>query len=275
MTDQANGVPLDRRAFTRAAAAAALTAGFGGEALAQTRPDGFAALRDKPVRIGMLIFPQMDQIDFTGPFEVLVRTPNATVEVVGSERGPFRDHKGLLLTPDKAIGAAGTYDLLVVTGGPGQQALMEDEPVLSLIRDQIAAGRLVFSVCTGALLCGAAGVLKGRRATTHWAAFDLLPYFGATPVDQRVVVDGPLVTAAGVTAGIDGAFKVVSLLRGDAAAQQIQLDIQYAPEPPFDAGTPRTAPRAVIQAVSARYKPLTDARLLTARRVAARLGLTG
>src|SRR5215472_4075295 len=113
--------------------------------------------------------------------------------------------------------------MLLVPGGYGQQQLMSDEEVLSLIRSHFTAGRLVFSVCTGALLCGAAGVLRGRQATTHWAAWNLLPYYGATPVRSRVVVDGNLATAAGVTAGLDAALVVASLLRGDEIAQEIQL----------------------------------------------------
>ena len=113
---------------------------------------------------------------------------------------------------------------------------MDDEAVLAWVRRQAAGAEIVFSVCTGALICGAAGLLKGRRATTYWAALHLLPYFGATPVERAVVVDGNLVCAAGVTAGIDGALKVAAMLRGDAAAETIQLYMQYAPEPPFNAG---------------------------------------
>jgi cyclohexyl-isocyanide hydratase len=114
---------------------------------------------------------------------------------------------------------------------------MEDEETLSFVREQAARAKLVFSVCTGALILGAAGLLRGKKATTHWAAFDLLKYFGATPVDERVVIDGPLVSTAGVTAGIDGALRVTALLFGEQKAQEIQLNIQYAPDPPFDSGS--------------------------------------
>jgi cyclohexyl-isocyanide hydratase len=195
------------------------------------------------------------------------------MHMIGTERGPFRDKRGLILTPELTLDEAPHLDLLEVPGGPGQQALMTNEPVLKLIRDHAASGRPVFSVCTGALICGAAGILKGRRATTHWASFDLLSYFGAIPVHQRVVADGNLVSAAGITAGIDGALTVASLLRGDATAQHIQLDIQYAPEPPFNAGVPETAPPEVLAAARAAYQPLTDARLKTAREVSVRLGV--
>jgi len=161
-------------------------------------------------------------------------------------------------------------DLLVVTGGPGQEALMQNDEVLAFIRTHHATGRPLFSVCTGALLCGGAGILDGRRATTHWSALDLLPLFGAVAVNVRVVLDDNLISAAGVTAGIDGALTVAALLRGVAAAQAIQLDIQYAPEPPFQAGSPDTAPAAVLTEVTNRFQALTDKRRQTANAFAAR-----
>jgi cyclohexyl-isocyanide hydratase len=229
----------------------------------------FEALRERPLEIGMLIFPNMDQIDFTGPFEVLARIRDAHVNVIGTQREPVRDCMGLTITPEMTLADAPELDVLHVPGGPGQEALMNDEPVLAFIRKHVNAGKPLFSVCTGALLCGAAGVLDGRRATTHWASFDLLPYFGAIPVRERVVIDGRIVTAAGVTAGIDGALRLAALLRGETAAQRIQLDIQYAPDPPFDAGDPATAPAEVLAAAAARNAPLIAARLATAQAFAA------
>jgi cyclohexyl-isocyanide hydratase len=160
-----------------------------------------------------------------------------------------------------------------VPGGFGQEALMEDAEVLDWIRRQATGARSVFSVCTGALLCGAAGLLKGRRPTTHWASFHLLPFFGAIPVNQRVVVDGNWVFAAGVTAGIDGALRLAAELRGDEAAQAIQLYMVYAPEPPFDSGTPETAPAAILAQARQSVQGITAQREQTARRVAARLGI--
>jgi cyclohexyl-isocyanide hydratase len=280
MTDQREDLNPSRRAVVQLAAVG-LTAGLsttmGGKAAAETAietvPEAFAPLRDKPLNVGVLMFPDMDQTDVTGPLAVLSRLPNAKVHVIGTERGPFRDKRGLILTPEMTLDEAPYLDVLQVPGGPGQQALMNNEPLLAFIRDHAASGRPLFSVCTGALICGAAGVLKGRRATTHWASFDLLPQFGATPVRERVVVDGNLVSAAGITAGIDGALTMASLLRGDAAAQGIQLDIQYAPEPPFNAGVPETAPPEVLAAAKAGYQPITEARLKTAREVAVRLGI--
>ncbi len=223
--------------------------------------------------VGFLIYPGMDQIDFTGPFEVLSRIPNATMHVLAKEKTPLRDVKGLILTPEKTLSEAPLLDVLVVTGGHGQQALMDDQQVLSFITKQADTGRYIYSVCTGALLCGAAGILRGRRATTHWSAFGLLHYFGAIPTDERVVVDGRFISSAGVTAGIDGALVIASLLRDVRTAQEIQLNIQYAPKPPFQSGTPETAPPEVCEAALAKYREITEAREATARRIAARLGI--
>jgi cyclohexyl-isocyanide hydratase len=157
------------------------------------------ARQTKHLTIGALIFHRMDQIDFTGPFEVLSRIPNSTIHAIAKTKSPIRDIQGLILTPEVNIAEAPELDVLLVPGGYGQQQLMNDEEVLALIRNHFATGRLVFSVCTGALLCGAAGILRGRQATTHWSASNLLPYYGAVRVRSRVVVDGNLVTAAGVS----------------------------------------------------------------------------
>lgn len=228
---------------------------------------------DSSLNIGIIIFPRMDQIDFTGPFEVLSRVPGASVHALWKEKSPLRDIKGLILTPERTLAEAPPLDVLVVPGGPGQEALMEDETVLSFIRDRAGHARYVYSVCTGALICGAAGLLKGVKSTTHWASFDLLKYFGAIPVDERVVLDGKHLSAAGVTAGIDGALKLAALLRGDRAAQEIQLGIEYAPAPPFDSGTPKTAPPEVLESSRAAVRSLTKAREATAKRIAAKLGV--
>jgi cyclohexyl-isocyanide hydratase len=231
------------------------------------------ARQDKHLTIGALIFPRMDQIDFTGPFEVLSRIPNSTIHVISKTNSPVRDIQGLVLTPEMSIAETPQLDVLLVPGGHGQQQLMNDEEVLSLIRNHFTAGRLVFSVCTGALLCGAAGILRGRQATTHWSTWSLLPYYGAIPIRSRVVVDGNLVTAAGVTAGLDAALVVASLLREDAIAQQIQLSIQYAPNPVFHSGTPETAPVEVLQAFNESYSAISASREAEARRFAAILGV--
>ena len=228
---------------------------------------------DRHLEIGSLIFEGMDQIDLTGPFEVLSRLPNATYRLYGTDAGPARDIMGLRILPDATLAEAPPLDILHVPGGRGQEALMEDAAVLAWLRRQAAGAHAVLSVCTGALLLGAAGLLRGRRATTHWASFHLLPLFGAEPVDARVVMDGNWVFAAGVTAGIDGALRLAAELRGEAVAQGIQLGMAYAPEPPFDAGTPESAPPAVLAQARAAMAAITAQREQTARRIAARLGI--
>lgn len=225
------------------------------------------------LRIGSLLFEGLDQIDLTGPFEVLSRIPDSDYRIYSLDGGPVRDVKGLRLAPDAAIADAPDLDVLHIPGGFGQEALMENAAALDWVRRQAAGAQIVFSVCTGALICGAAGLLRGRRATTHWASFHLLPLFGAIPVDERVVIDDKFVFAAGVTAGIDGALTVAAKLRGQAAAESIQLYMQYAPEPPFDAGTPARAPAAVLAAARTGVAGITAQREATARRVAERLGL--
>jgi cyclohexyl-isocyanide hydratase len=226
------------------------------------------------LRIGALLFEGVDQIDLTGPFEVLSRVPDSEYRIYAKTASPVRDINGLKLTPDAALAEAPQLDVLHVPGGAGQEALMDDSEVLGWLSRQVAGGSRVFSVCTGALLLGAAGLLKGRRATTHWASFDLLPYFGASPVDERVVADGNMIFAAGVTAGIDGALFLAAELRGKEAAEVVQLAIAYAPEPPFNSGRPDTAPPAVLAAAERSVAALAARRKQTARRIAQRLGIT-
>jgi cyclohexyl-isocyanide hydratase len=228
---------------------------------------------DIHLHIGSLLFEGIDQIDLTGPFEVLSRISNSTYRIYGKTAEPVRDLRGLRLTPDAALSDAPRLDVLHVPGGFGQEALMEDDEVLTWLERQAGGARSVFSVCTGALLCGAAGLLRGRRATTHWASFHLLPLFGAIAVNERVVVDGSWVFAAGVTAGIDGALRLAAELRGDDAARAIQLHMVYAPEPPFDSGTPETAPPAVLENARRSVANITAQREATARRAAVRLGI--
>ena len=229
--------------------------------------------RDTHLQIGALVFEGVDQIDLTGPFEVLSRIPNSTYRIYGKSAETVRDLRGLRLTPDAPLAEALQLNVLHVPGGFGQEALMDDAEVLGWIAEQAAGAHSVFSVCTGALLCGAAGLLRGRRATTHWASFHLLPFFGAIPVNERVVVDGNWVFAAGVTAGIDGALRLAAELRGDDVAKAIQLYMVYAPEPPFDSGTPATAPAAILAQARQSVADITAQREATARRIAARLGI--
>src|SRR5580698_6546086 len=229
---------------------------------------------DVHLQIGSLLFEGLDQIDLTGPFEVLSRIPNSTYRIYGKTADPVRDVRGLRLTPDAALADAPPLDVPHVPGGFGQEALMEDAEVLDWIRRQAAGKCSIFSVCTGALIRGAAGLLKGPRATTHWSAFHLLPFFGVVPINERVVVDGAWVFAAGVTAGIDGVLRLAAKLRGDEAAQAIQLHMVYAPEPPFNSGTPETAPAAIVREARKAVADITARREATARRIATRLGLS-
>lgn len=227
----------------------------------------------RSLQIGSLLFEGLDQIDLTGPFEVLSRLPGATCRLYAKSLSPVLDVRGLRLLPDAAIAEAPQLDVLHVPGGFGQEALMDDHETLFWIAQQARGARYVFSVCTGALLCGAAGLLEGKRATTHWSAHHLLPYFGAIAVGERVVIDGNLVSTAGVTAGIDGALRLAALLRGDDTARAIQLYMQYAPEPPFDSGSPDRAPANVLAGVRHTFEAITLQREATARRVAQRLGI--
>ncbi len=271
---------FSRRTFAESMVAGLALSSLGKIAKAETPPSSAAsssseqsASSAKHLIIGCLVFPRQDQIDFTGPFEVLSRIPNSTVHVIGKTKEPVRDVMGLILTPEMAIADAPLLDLLLVSGGLGQQALMEDQEVLSLIKNQADSGRWVMSVCTGALLCGAAGILRGRRATTHWAAWDLLHYYGAIPTKARYVIDRNYISTAGVTAGLDGSMKIASILRSDADAKEIQLEIEYAPDPPFHSGTPETASPEVIRAFFAKYGQVKKSREAEARHFARKLGI--
>jgi cyclohexyl-isocyanide hydratase len=221
------------------------------------------------MRIAALIFPDIDQMDLTGPFEVLSGIAGAEIHLVWKETGPVRDYHGLVLTASATLETnLDPLDVLLVPGGPGQVPLMEDEKVLSWIRARASQARYVLAVCTGALTLGAAGLLQDRRATTHWNSTHLLPYFGAITEDARVVVDGNLITTGGVTAGIDGSLHLAALLSGEETAQRIQLAMHYAPEPPFASGDPAEAPKPVYESVLEAYAPLTEKRLAVAQRLA-------
>lgn len=233
---------------------------------------------DRHLQIGSLLFEGLDQIDLTGPFEILARIPNSTYRIYAARPDPVRDVRGLRILPDATLAEAPRLDVLHIPGGQGQEALMRDPAVLGWVRQQVAGASHVLSVCTGALILGAAGLLVGRRATTYWNAVHLLPFFGAEPVDARVVIDRDTenrtwVFAAGVTAGIDGALRLAADLRGTEAAQAIQLRMEYAPEPPFDSGSPRTAPPDIVAATRAGAADLTARREATARAIAAELGI--
>ena len=202
-----------------------------------------------PLTVGLVMFPNLTQLDLTAPYEVFNRMPHTNVLLLASSVAPVRTEWGLALTPDATFSDAPELDVLCVSGGWGVNAALEDANLISFLRERGEEARYVTSVCSGALLLGAAGLLKGYRATTHWMSAELLAFFGATLVAERVVVDRNRITGGGVTAGIDLALVIAWNLFGAEIAQQIQLAIEYDPAPPFSSGSPRTAPAAVRDAV--------------------------
>jgi cyclohexyl-isocyanide hydratase len=218
--------------------------------------------------IGLLLFPRLTQLDLTGPFEVFAKMPDATVHLLWKSTEPVTAETGMRILPDTTLAECPKLDVLCVPGGPGVSAMMEDAEVLAFLRDQAGRVRFLTSVCTGALILGAAGLLRGKRATTHWASHDLLAAFGAIPTKGRVVRDGNLITGGGVTAGIDFALTVVAEIAGPAVAQGIQLQIEYAPAPPFNAGSPETAPADVLANTRQRGATMRAAREELVARIA-------
>jgi cyclohexyl-isocyanide hydratase len=222
-------------------------------------------------QIGFLLFPQVQQLDLTGPYDVFASMPDARVHLVWKDQASVTSSSGLVLTPDCSFATCPQLDVLCIPGGSGVGALMEDEATLAFIRRQAAGARFVTSVCTGALVLGAAGLLQGRRATTHWAFHQLLEPLGAIPVQDRVVRDGNLLTGGGVTAGIDFALTLVAALADPQQAQAIQLQLEYAPAPPFDAGIPASAPPEILALARQRAAGSLAQRTQIVARVAARL----
>ena len=220
------------------------------------------------MNVGMLVFPDMTQLDFTGPYEVFAQLPKCEVKVIARSLQPVSAKGGLRFLPDTTMAEAPPLDLVFVPGGPGASALMEDREVLEFLRRHAEKAKYVTSVCTGALVLGAAGLLKGYSATTHWASLGLLPVFGATALPDRVVTDRNRITGGGVTAGIDFALTVAAEVAGPEAAKRIQLLIEYNPAPPFACGHPSTAEPAIVEGLRSMMAPLQAARLEQARRAA-------
>jgi transcriptional regulator GlxA family with amidase domain len=204
------------------------------------------------MEIALLVYDEMAPLDAVGPYEVLRNVPGWEVKVVSSSRGEVRSENGSLgLVADHELTEVATPDIVLVPGGWGSRRLMRDEPTLEWLRAVDQGTRWTTSVCTGALLLGAAGLLEGKRATTNWLVLDALRQFGAEPIGGRYVVDGKVATAAGVTAGIDMALHLVSLEAGPEIAQAVQLGIEYDPDPPFDSGSPQKAPAEIVELVRA------------------------
>ena len=217
------------------------------------------------------VYPHVTQLDFTGPHEVFSRLPGARCILASSTGGDLEADGGLVFARVQRLADVERCALLCVPGGFGTIAAMEDQELLAQVRRLAGTARYVTSVCTGALVLGAAGLLKGKRATTHWAWRDALPAFGATPESARVVRDGNVFTGGGVTAGIDFALTVLAEVAGAAFAQSVQLRIEYAPDPPFNAGRPELAPVQVLATAQARYEEVRSARDAAVQRAAARL----
>jgi putative intracellular protease/amidase len=207
------------------------------------------------VDIAILLFDRFTALDAVGPYEVLRNLPGATVTFVAKEVGPVRTDSGALaITADKAIRDVPSPDIVVIPGGPGQSDFMDDEEILGWIRSVHETTQWTTSVCTGSLLLGAAGLLQGLEATSHWLALEQLPALGATPTLLRVVEQGKIITAAGVSSGIDMALRLAAHIAGDDVAQMIQLGIEYDPQPPFDSGSPEKAPAALVELMRSRSR---------------------
>lgn len=224
------------------------------------------------IRIGMVLFPGLTQLDLTGPAEVFLRVPGAEVAFLWKTLAPVRSDRGLGLVPSMTFADCEGLDVVCVPGGPGQIELMEDEETLGFLRRVAPGCRLVTSVCTGSLVLGAAGLLAGYRATSHWSSIDQLALLGAEPVAERVVRDRNRITGAGVTSGIDFALVVAAELCGEAVAREIQLQMEYDPAPPFAGGSVRSASAALVAEVAGKIAPFIARRRAATERAAARLG---
>jgi len=204
--------------------------------------------------IGFVIFPNLTQLDFTGPLQVLSRLPQSATRIVAKSAAPVPSDCGLGLVPTHTFASCPPLDLICIPGGSeGVADIINDSETIEFVRQKAGAAKYVMSVCTGAFVLGVAGLLKGRRATTHWAYTDLLPLVGATHEKARVVKDDNVITGGGVTAGIDLGLSVIAEIAGETTARRVQLGIEYDPAPPFDSGNPDKAPILKSELLSARY----------------------
>jgi cyclohexyl-isocyanide hydratase len=224
-----------------------------------------------PLQIGLLVFPRVTQLDLTGPVQVFSSLPDAKIHLIWKCLEPVPSDSVLTLMPTTTFADCPKLDVICVPGGSGTDELLEDEEVLGFLHKQATGAKYVTSVCTGSLLLGAAGLLRGYRATAHWSAMEMLALFGATPTRTRVCIDRDRITGGGVTAGIDFALMLVSMLFDRATAEAIQLRLEYNPAPPFNSGSPETAPAEVLALMRERIAPAQARRLTTAKRAAARM----
>jgi len=204
--------------------------------------------------VGFVLFPDLTQLDLTGPLQVLARLPQSRIIVAAKSQNPIPSDCGLSLLPTHSFANSPPFDLICVPGGvKGVIGAIGDRETIDFVRRQAAGAQYITSVCTGAFVLGVAGLLQGRRATTHWAYTELLPLLGAKHEKARIVRDGNLITAGGVTAGVDFGLCVVAEVAGETTARTIQLGIEYDPAPPFDSGDPERAPKSIKSALSERY----------------------
>ena len=225
-----------------------------------------------PIAIGILIYPNLTQLDATGPAQVLARVPGATLHMIWKTRDPIPTDAGFAIVPNTTFADCPQLDVICVPGGGGQVALMTDPETLDFLRRQAAGARYVTSVCTGSLVLGAAGLLKGYRSACHWAWRDMLADFGAIPVAERVVRDRNRISGGGVTAGIDFGLTVAAELAGEEIAKSIQLVLEYDPHPPFDSGSPEKAGPERVQRLRERLAPMLESRRKANQEAARRLG---
>jgi len=271
---------MHRRTFTQAIGAVlaggAATAATGAKAqhehhaAPKADPVAMPAPPAKTFQIGMIIFDGMTNLDFVGPMDVLARVNAAKISVLAKTRNPVTTDANGRVLPDMTLAEAPDLDMLFIGGGPGSTALMDDAEVLEFLSRRAPSAKLVTSVCTGALVLGAAGLLRGYKAATHWAAMEVLPMLGATPVHERVVIDRNRITGGGVTAGIDFGLTVVANLWGQPMAEMIQLGQEYNPQPPFNAGSPKTASPELVAHFRGMWSKQTADRTAAAKRAAAR-----
>lgn len=273
---------MDRRSFvTTAGGVATVLAASPAQALARATPQAAQATKPtqidpvpkdgKKFQIGMIIFEQMTNLDFVGPCDVLARVSKAKVHVLAKTREPLTTDSGHRILADMTLAEAPELDMIFIPGGPGSTALMDDPEIMDFLVTRAPRAQFVTSVCTGALVLGAAGLLKGYRAATHWAAMDVLPLLGATPVHERVVIDRNRITGGGVTAGIDFGLTIVARLWGEDMAKMIQLGQEYNPAPPFNSGSPDTASPELVKHFRAMWSKQTEARFAAANRAATRI----
>jgi cyclohexyl-isocyanide hydratase len=227
-----------------------------------------------PISVAFLLFPNVTQLDLTGPAQVLSRLGNVTLDLVWKDRDPVTTDAGFAIMPTATFAEVPRADIICVPGGMGVTQVIEDEAAMAWVRAVGAEARWVTSVCTGSLVLGAAGLLKGYRAATHWSWREYLAMFGAEMVPERVVVDRNRVTGGGVTAGIDFALTLMAEVRGDQFAKAVQLSLEYDPAPPFDAGSPEKAGPELVATYQRRVAQLAPDREEKFRAAAARLGFS-